>query len=182
MAETIAERAVQLTHGKEQEPNALDTLARVQFVLGKKPEAVATEEKAVNIASKPEEKTKLENTLASYQAWRAASREIGRHRSFHLNPQIPKQNRQFPPSFPVSSPIEKNCAIWILQSRAGEQRSSQQSTNPLIQHSDDPPASYQLGPIYTAPRPIGTWNSPINRTFCCRNHPIFALVYSFTYL
>ena len=40
----------------------------MQFVLGKKPEAVATEERAVNIASKLEEKTKLENTLASYQA------------------------------------------------------------------------------------------------------------------
>ncbi|MGH7942106.1 MAG: hypothetical protein ACREFR_13650 [Limisphaerales bacterium] len=68
VAETMAERATQLTKGKQEEPDTLDTLARVQFVLGKKQEAVATEERAVNIVSNPEEKGRLENTLANYKA------------------------------------------------------------------------------------------------------------------
>ncbi|HUA64740.1 MAG TPA: TlpA disulfide reductase family protein [Alphaproteobacteria bacterium] len=68
VAETIAGRAAQLTQGKKQEPDALDTLARAQFMLGKKQEAVATEERAVNLVSDPQEKGRLESTLASYQA------------------------------------------------------------------------------------------------------------------
>ena len=66
LAETMAERAVQLTKG--QNAGAIDTLARAQFVLGKKQEAIATEEKAVNLESNPQEKVLLEKTLASYQA------------------------------------------------------------------------------------------------------------------
>lgn len=66
LAETIAERAVQLT--KEQDASELDTLARAQFRVGKKQEASATEEKAVNVVSDPQEKARLESTLASYHA------------------------------------------------------------------------------------------------------------------
>lgn len=61
----MAERAVQLTDGKN--PAELDTLARVQFMLGKKDEAIATEEKAANIESDPRGKNRLEKTLASYR-------------------------------------------------------------------------------------------------------------------
>lgn len=66
LAESMAERAVQLT--KEQNGNDIDTLARAQFMLGKKPEAIATEEKAINATSDTQAKTRLEATLASYQA------------------------------------------------------------------------------------------------------------------
>ncbi len=66
LAESMAERAVQLTG--EKDSGDLDTLARAQFMLGKKEEATATEEKAVNITSDPREKAQLEKTLASYRA------------------------------------------------------------------------------------------------------------------
>jgi thiol-disulfide isomerase/thioredoxin len=66
LAESMAERAAQLT--KEQNADELDTLARAQFMLGKKKEASATEEKAVSVESDPQEKARLEGTLASYQA------------------------------------------------------------------------------------------------------------------
>jgi thiol-disulfide isomerase/thioredoxin len=65
LAETMAERGVQLTDAKN--TALLDTLARVQFRLGKKEEAMATEGKAVNLESNPKEKVSLEKTLASYQ-------------------------------------------------------------------------------------------------------------------
>lgn len=66
LAESMAERAVQLT--KEQNAEDLDTLARVQFTLGRKQQAVATQEKAVNIASSSQEKARFESRLASYRA------------------------------------------------------------------------------------------------------------------
>jgi thiol-disulfide isomerase/thioredoxin len=66
LAETMAERAVQLTNG--QNANALDTLARAQFMVNKKQDAIATEQSAINIESDPRERASLEKTLASYQA------------------------------------------------------------------------------------------------------------------
>ena len=68
LAESMAERAVQLAKGGDDEAGALDTLARAQFMLGKKQEAIATEEKAVSIESDSREKDSLKSTLASYQA------------------------------------------------------------------------------------------------------------------
>jgi thiol-disulfide isomerase/thioredoxin len=65
LAETLAGRAVDLTKGTNS--GSLDTLARVQFMLGKKPEAIATEEKAISIEPEPGEKKALEKTLASYR-------------------------------------------------------------------------------------------------------------------
>lgn len=65
LAETIAERSVELTQGTNSAP--LDTLARVQFMLGKKSEAIATEEKAADIETDLREKNSLEKTLASYR-------------------------------------------------------------------------------------------------------------------
>lgn len=66
LAETMAQHAVELTHGTNSAP--IDTLARVQFMLGKKPEAIATEEKAVSVEHNSSNKGTLERTLASYQA------------------------------------------------------------------------------------------------------------------
>jgi len=60
----MAGRANQATRGKE--PVILDTLARVQFMSGKTNEAVATEQKAVNLAEDPV-KAKLQKFLTSYQ-------------------------------------------------------------------------------------------------------------------
>lgn len=65
VAETLAARAVALTQGTNS--GSLDTLARVQFMLGKKPEATATEEKAVSVEQNPTEKGALAKTLASYR-------------------------------------------------------------------------------------------------------------------
>jgi tetratricopeptide (TPR) repeat protein len=65
LANTMAERAVQLT--KATNSTSLDTLARVQFMLGKKPEAIATEKKAANLALDKREKSALEKKLASYR-------------------------------------------------------------------------------------------------------------------
>ena len=62
----MAERAVQLTKG--QNAGNLDTLARAQFMLGKKEEACTTEQEAVNITADPREKDLFGKTLASYQA------------------------------------------------------------------------------------------------------------------
>jgi len=64
LAEKMAGRANQATRGKE--PVILDTLARVQFMSGKTNEAVATEQKAVNLAEDPV-KAKLQKFLTSYQ-------------------------------------------------------------------------------------------------------------------
>ncbi len=65
LAEKMAERANQSAQGKN--TAILDTLARVQFRLGKKQEAIATEEKAVNAATNEAEKNYLKKALASYQ-------------------------------------------------------------------------------------------------------------------
>jgi len=65
LAETLAARALDLTRGTNSGP--LDTLARVQFMLGKKSEAIAVEEKAANLERDQSEKTVLEKTLASYR-------------------------------------------------------------------------------------------------------------------
>jgi thiol-disulfide isomerase/thioredoxin len=64
LAEKAALRANEATKGKE--PAVLDTLARVQFMNGKKTEAIATEQKAVDIAP-DEQKAFLKKFLASYQ-------------------------------------------------------------------------------------------------------------------
>lgn len=65
LAEKLAERAVQLTDGKN--ADSLDTLARVQFMLGKKQEGIATEEKAANVEPNQNQQRNLEKTLASYR-------------------------------------------------------------------------------------------------------------------
>jgi thiol-disulfide isomerase/thioredoxin len=64
LAEKMAGRANEATKGKE--PAILDTLARVQFMNGKKTEAIASEQKAVDIAP-DEQKAFIEKFLASYQ-------------------------------------------------------------------------------------------------------------------
>jgi thiol-disulfide isomerase/thioredoxin len=65
VAEKIAESANTAAQGKSSA--ILDTLARVQFLLGKKPEAIATEQKAVNAAADDGEKRFLKKTLEDYQ-------------------------------------------------------------------------------------------------------------------
>jgi thiol-disulfide isomerase/thioredoxin len=65
LAEKAALRANEATQGKE--PAVLDTLARVQFMNGKKTEAIATEQKAVNAATDEREKSALKKILADYQ-------------------------------------------------------------------------------------------------------------------
>jgi thiol-disulfide isomerase/thioredoxin/Flp pilus assembly protein TadD len=64
LAEKMAGRANEATQGKE--PAVLDTLARVQFMNGKTNEAVATEQKALDLVP-DEQKVFLKKTLASYQ-------------------------------------------------------------------------------------------------------------------
>jgi thiol-disulfide isomerase/thioredoxin len=65
LAEKAALRANEATQDKE--PAVLDTLARVQFMNGKKTEAIATEQKAVNAAADDGQKRALEKILADYQ-------------------------------------------------------------------------------------------------------------------
>lgn len=64
LAEKIAERANKAAKGKD--PNILDTLARAQFMNGKKSQAIATEQKAVDLAD-DETKATFEKFLASYK-------------------------------------------------------------------------------------------------------------------
>ena len=64
LAEKMAARANEATQGKE--PAVLDTLARVQFMNGKTNEAIATEQKALDIAP-DEQKGFLKKFLTSYQ-------------------------------------------------------------------------------------------------------------------
>jgi len=64
LAETIARRANEAA--KEQDPAVLDTLARVLFMQGKKEDAIALQEKAVNLADAGNKK-QLQKTLESYQ-------------------------------------------------------------------------------------------------------------------
>ena len=64
-AATLADRAVKASEGKD--PSALDTLARVQFLQGKKDKAVETQQKALALA---EGKTKkqMQKNLDNYKA------------------------------------------------------------------------------------------------------------------
>jgi len=64
LAEKAALRANEATQGKE--PAILDTLARIQFMNGKTNEAIATEQKALDIAP-DEQKAFIKKFLASYQ-------------------------------------------------------------------------------------------------------------------
>jgi hypothetical protein len=64
LAAKAAERANKAAKGND--PNILDTLARVQFMSGKEKEAVATQQRAVEIAE-GRMKANLEKTLASYK-------------------------------------------------------------------------------------------------------------------
>ena len=72
VAEKAAERAVAASKSKD--ANALDTLARVQFMNGKKKEAIATQEKAIEIVDGPA-KESFEKSLASYKADKLPSQE-----------------------------------------------------------------------------------------------------------
>jgi tetratricopeptide (TPR) repeat protein len=65
LAEKIAERANSVAQSKASD--ILDTLARIQFLLGKKQEAVTTEQKALDIAVDEREKNGLRKTLTAYQ-------------------------------------------------------------------------------------------------------------------
>ena len=64
LAETIATRANDAAKGES--AGVLDTLARVKFMLVKKKEAIALQEKAVPLAE-GEEKESLQKTLESYK-------------------------------------------------------------------------------------------------------------------
>jgi thiol-disulfide isomerase/thioredoxin len=64
VAEKIANRANDLAKGKD--AGILDTLARVKFMQGKKSEAIAFQEKAVELAE-ADRKTALSKTLDSYK-------------------------------------------------------------------------------------------------------------------
>ncbi|MGO9585668.1 MAG: redoxin domain-containing protein [Limisphaerales bacterium] len=64
LAEKMAVRANEATKGKE--PAILDTLARIQFMNGKTNEAVATEQKALDLAP-DEQKAFLKKFLTGYQ-------------------------------------------------------------------------------------------------------------------
>jgi rubrerythrin len=64
LAEKEANRAVELSKGKSAE--ILDTLARVQFVNGQKDEAIATQQKAMDIAEERAKKH-YQKTLDSYK-------------------------------------------------------------------------------------------------------------------
>jgi thiol-disulfide isomerase/thioredoxin len=65
LAQKIAQRADAAAGGKS--PDILDTVARLQFMDGQTNEAVATEQKAVDLAP-DEAKASLQKTLADYQA------------------------------------------------------------------------------------------------------------------
>jgi thiol-disulfide isomerase/thioredoxin/Flp pilus assembly protein TadD len=64
VAERIAERANKAARGKD--ANILDTLARVQFMNGKKAEAIASQQKAVDLADTDQKKA-FTATLDSYK-------------------------------------------------------------------------------------------------------------------
>ena len=65
LAETIATRANDAAKDA-QKPGVLDTLARVKFMLGKKKDAIALQEKAIAL-SQGEEKENLQKTLDGYK-------------------------------------------------------------------------------------------------------------------
>jgi thiol-disulfide isomerase/thioredoxin len=64
LAEKLAERANKAAVGKD--PAALAVLARAQFINGKKKDAIATAQKAVDVAE-PEQQAELKANLKSYQ-------------------------------------------------------------------------------------------------------------------
>lgn len=64
LARKLAEQAVAASNNKDSA--SLDTLARIQFMMGEKQQAVVTEQKAVAVAS-DEEKEAYQKTLADYQ-------------------------------------------------------------------------------------------------------------------
>jgi hypothetical protein len=64
LAETFANRANEGSQGKD--AGILDTVARIKFMQGQKQEAIALQEKAVNLAE-GNSKTELEKTLESYK-------------------------------------------------------------------------------------------------------------------
>ena len=64
VAETLATRANDASNGKD--AGIIDTLARVKFMQGKKDDAIALEEKAVNLAEGRDKET-LQKTLDSYK-------------------------------------------------------------------------------------------------------------------
>jgi len=64
LAEKMAERANKASGGKD--PSVLDTLARTQFMNGKKEQAIATEKMAVGAAD-ADQAEQLKATLKSYQ-------------------------------------------------------------------------------------------------------------------
>jgi len=66
LAEKLAARASKAAEDKN--PDVLDTLARAQFMNGKKKEAIVTEQKAVELAEEGQMKDALKKSLASYQA------------------------------------------------------------------------------------------------------------------
>jgi thiol-disulfide isomerase/thioredoxin len=65
LAEKIALRANDAAKGKD--ANILDTLARARFMQGKKDEAIALQEKAVNMAESDEQKATLQKSLDEYK-------------------------------------------------------------------------------------------------------------------
>ncbi len=65
LAQKCADRAVKATNSKD--PAILDTLARLQFMTGKKAEAIATEQAALSIAPE-EDKDLYRKCLVNYQA------------------------------------------------------------------------------------------------------------------
>ncbi len=64
LAEKLAARASKVAEDKN--AGVLDTLARAQFMNGKKKEAIATQQKAIEVAE-ADEREQLQKTLASYQ-------------------------------------------------------------------------------------------------------------------
>jgi len=65
LAEKIATRANDAAQGKD--PNIIDTLARARFMQGKKDEAIALQEKAINMAESDEQKASLKKSLDEYK-------------------------------------------------------------------------------------------------------------------
>jgi tetratricopeptide (TPR) repeat protein len=65
LAEKIAVRGNDAAHGKD--ANILDTLARARFMQGKKDEAIALQEKAINMAESDEQKASLQKSLDEYK-------------------------------------------------------------------------------------------------------------------
>jgi thiol-disulfide isomerase/thioredoxin len=65
LAEKLAVRADEAAQSKD--PNILDTLARASFMQGKKDEAIALQEKAINMAPSDEQKASLKKSLDEYK-------------------------------------------------------------------------------------------------------------------